>query len=506
MTLTSRREARPDDARSGYAQTLDRSLGRWATFAAGISFISVLTGTFQIFGFGLSFAGPAYWWAMPMVAIGQMAVALLFAELAGQWPFAGSVYTWAKRLAGTMWAWMAGWVYIVAIFVTVGAVALAFQAILPAISSSFQLIGDGTGEYDLPTNGVILGVVGLVFATSFNLLGVRVAGRVNAIGVAIELAAVLVLIVALAAVATRGPDVVTETLGTGAGHAWGWLGAFLVAALAPAYVLFGFDTASSLGEETTDPHRNAPRSVIQAPLASAIIGMLLVLVALMAAPQLVGDQVAADGLAGIVKAALGETFGTVMLVCVVVAMCVCLIAIEAAAARMVFAMARDGHLPFSRPLARVSPRTRIPTMATFLVPAVATLVLVVNIRQPEILAVITSVSVAMIYLAYLMVTVPMLRARLRGTWRVPAGRFSLGRWGLPLNVLAVVWGTAMFVNLSWPRREIFNPLDPQRWYLQYGAWLFVGLVVVSGALYYLVVARHRAGVLEEHLEAGHGPR
>jgi urea carboxylase system permease len=498
MTPAEDRTVPLEDADSGYRQTLDRSLGRWATFAAGISFIGVLTGTFQLFGFGLAFGGGAYWWTLPMVAVGQMCVALLFAELASQWPFAGSVYTWSKQLAGATWSWMAGWIYIVAIFVTVAAVALAFQAILPILWSGFQFVGDGTGTYDVQTNAVILGVAGLIFATSFNLLGVKLAGRVNGIGVAIEIGAVIVLVIALALVATRGPGVVTDTLGTGEGHSFGYLGAFLIAALAPAYVLYGFDTASSLGEETNDPHRNAPKSVIQAPLASAILGMLIVLTALMAAPSLTSDEVAAGGLAYIVKDSLGDGLGDVMLACVVVSMSVCLIAIEAAAARMVFAMARDGNLPFSKQLASVNPRTRIPVAATFLVPAVAILVLLINIRQTQIVAVIVSVSVALIYMAYLMITLPMLRARLARRWSVPPGRFSLGRWGLPVNVVAVVWGTAMAINLSWPRAEIFNPTDPQHWYLRYGAWLAIGVTLVGGLAYYYMVQRHRAGVLEEH--------
>jgi hypothetical protein len=64
---------------------------------------------------------------------------------------------------------------------------------------------------------------------------------------------------------------------------------------------------------------------------------------------------------------------------------------------------------------------------------------------------ITTIAIIMIYIANLLVTVPMLLARLRGDWPGPgAGRngyFSLSRWGLPLNVLAVLWGASMALNL-----------------------------------------------------------
>ena len=59
------------------------------TFAAGISYISILTGTFQLFYFGLGTGGPAYWWSWPLVFVGQLMVALCFCELAARFPVAG---------------------------------------------------------------------------------------------------------------------------------------------------------------------------------------------------------------------------------------------------------------------------------------------------------------------------------------------------------------------------------------------------------------------------------
>jgi hypothetical protein len=132
-------------------------------------------------------------------------------------------------------------------------------------------------------------------------------------------------------------------------------------------------------------------------------------------------------------------------------------------------------------------------------------ILVLNIRQPQIFTVLTSIAVVMIYLAYLLVTVPMLLARLGGQWPLLAepgvqarGSFSLGRWGLPVNVLAVLWGAGMALNLAWPRREIYNATEPYRWYLQWGAFVFIGAIAAIGLGYYLLRQRHRTGILPEH--------
>lgn len=138
-------------------------------------------------------------------------------------------------------------------------------------------------------------------------------------------------------------------------------------------------------------------------------------------------------------------------------------------------------------------------LPTVIIGILALAILVVNIRQPQIFTVVTSIGIIMIYLAYLGVTAPMLVARLRGKWE-PAtdGRFSLGRWGLPVNALAVLWGLGMTINLIWPRASVYNASAPFHWYLQWGAVLFVGVIAGGGFAYYWFVQRHRTGVLAEH--------
>ncbi len=132
--------------------------------------------------------------------------------------------------------------------------------------------------------------------------------------------------------------------------------------------------------------------------------------------------------------------------------------------------------------------------------------LVLNIRQPQSFSVVTSLGIIMICTAYLLVTAPMLVARLRGGWQsAGGGRFSLGRWGLPVNAVAVLWGAAMIVNVAWPRDAVYNAAPPYHWYLRWGGVLFVGLVALGGFAYYWCVQRHRTGVLAEHAARPVGP-
>src|SRR5947209_8476179 len=303
----------------GYKQELDRSLGKFSSFAAGFSYISILTGVIQLFAFGFVFAGPAVWWTWFIVLFGQMMVALCFAEMAGQFPLAGSVYNWSKRVAGDFAAWMTGWIYVIGSIVTVAAVAVAWQVVLPQVSTSFQIAGSTADAGTYVTKGgaqnaLLLGAILVVFGTIVNMAGVKIMARINNFGVLAELIGSSILVIVLLFHIQRGPGVVTETLGLGAGHKWGYFGAFIIGGIMSAYVMYGFDTAGTLAEETNEPRRNAPPMIIRALMAAALIGGLLILLALMDVKNIHDPNIPLLGLPYILKEALGSTVGKVFLV------------------------------------------------------------------------------------------------------------------------------------------------------------------------------------------------
>lgn len=488
----------------GYAQKLDRSLGQFASFAAGVSYISVLTGVFGLFYLGFGAAGPAYSWSWVMVFAGQLMVALCFAELASRYPVAGSCYNWAKKLASPTTSWLAGWAVIFASIFTASAVALTYQITLPQVWSGFQFIGDGTGPHDFTLNGVILAGALIVFCALVNAFGVKLTSVINSIGVFVELIAAVLLIIILAVHVVRGPGELLETHGLGEGNQLGYFGVFLVGALAAAWVMFGFDTASSLGEETKNPKRTAPRATLRALTASFLLGGGILFLGILAAPDLHDPKLSAadGGLQYLILQLLGGTLGKLFLICIAVAITVCCLALQAAAIRMVFAMARDNNLPFGKWLAHVHPTRKTPANASLTVGVLALISLVIMITQPQIQVVLAAVGIVFIYIAYLLVNVPMLRKRFSGQWPPAVGSvddFSLGkRRGLMINVAAVVWGVLMTANLAWPRPEVYNPSEPHHWYLQWSGVLVPGVVMGVGFLMYYLRIRHRTGVLPEH--------
>ena len=467
----------------GYAQQLHRSIGTYGSFAAGFSFVSILTTIFQLFAFGFAFGGPAFFWTWPIVFLGQITVALCFSELAARYPISGAIYQWSTRVGGNLWGWMAGWLMIVAQIVTVAAAAIALQVVLPAVWSGFQIV-DGTAQ-----NAVLLGSILLVFTTAVNAFGIRAMSLINTTGVTCELIGVTLLCIALFSHAKRGPGVVLHT-GTGVGHGTGYLWSFIISALMAAYVLVGFDSAGELSEETKRPRHTAPRTIVRALVVSGIGGAAMLLATLMAAPSVtdgsLGDPT--KGLPYVLTSRLGDTLGRVFLVDVAIAVCVCTLAIQTAATRMIFSMARDRVLPFSKGLSRVNPRTGTPIWPAIVVGVLTVAVLAVNVGNSSVFLALSSVCIMLLYIAYLMVTGPLLMRRLKG-WPGSvdaqfAGEgklFSLGRWGIPLNMIAVGWGACMAINLGWPRAKVFGT----DWYLQYFPELFLaGTVLVGAAAYF----------------------
>src|SRR5438067_1641367 len=207
------REASRDEAdlaRFGYKQELKRSLGGFSSFAVAFSYISPSTGIFALFALGLISVGGVFIWSWPIVAIGQLMVALGWAELSSHYPIAGSVFQWTKYLAGKTYSWFAGWIYMFAGIITVTAVCATLPiALIPA----FELMG--WNVHNTPHNAKLMATITLVVITILNIFGVRLVAIINNTGVLFEILGMVVFAFVLAVFHHHQPgSVVFHTGGT----------------------------------------------------------------------------------------------------------------------------------------------------------------------------------------------------------------------------------------------------------------------------------------------------
>ncbi len=476
-----------DLASFGYRQELKRSMGSFSSFAAGFSYISILTGLFQMFYLGYGVAGPAFFWTWPFVLAGQLLVALCFAELASRFPLSGGVYQWAKFTGSPFLGWMTGWIYLACLIVTIGAVAMALQVSLPQISSSFQVIGASTDAKSVAMNAILLGSILIVTSTIINARGIKLLAVINNIGVFTELVGIIILIILLFLNRVRSPiEAVAHISYTGSTlNSFPDVTVLMAAtALTASYVLYGFDTAGTLAEETHDPRKKAPRAILQALLAAGFAGLLVLLFALMAAPDLGNPELGniSGGLPMLVKSILGETTGRLFLCIVIFAIIVCTLAVHSGAVRLMFAMGRDGYLPFSESLSKVSSKTYTPVLATLLCGLGAIIILAMNLQFPKVFELVTSIAILWANLAYWIVVAVQLKNRIISARKGvdTDAKFSLGKWGLPVNILALIWSSFMVINVSWPRTATYG----LEWYNQYAAWIYTAGLICLGVFIY----------------------
>jgi urea carboxylase system permease len=459
-------QAERDDAhlRSlGIKPELRRTLGFLSNFAIAFSFISVSTGTYGNFGVGLSQAGPAFFWSWPIVIIGQFIVALVFAELASHFPVAGSIYQWSKRLSNRTLGWFTGWFYFWAQVVTVTAVAVIVAFVIDGIhgpvgETAFLDTPDPTGRTTMFT---FISLTTLVITTLINAFGVRLLSALNNIGVGTEILGMVVFALILLFIANnQSPAILFDTAGTEAATGGNYLPAFALGMFMALFVVYGFDTAGTFGEETVDPGRQAPRGVLWSVAISGIVGTIFLLAVLLAIPDIPTAMGQFFPIADTITATLnqeivaGITLGEVYLFVILVSVFVCTLAIQGAATRMMFSMSRDRHLPLGSVWGRVNTTFRTPANAAIAVGILAAIpILVIGPGGGF------SVSIAatgLIYLSYLMTNIGVLIARYRGWPRKPAW-FNLGRWGKLVNVAAIVYGGLMLLNIGlWQDPGLFG--------------------------------------------------
>jgi amino acid transporter len=478
-----------DLARFGYKQELKRSLGLFSSFAVAFSYISPSTGIFTLFALGLTTIGGVFIWTWPVVALGQFIVALNFAEVSSHYPVAGSVFQWTKYLANRSYSWFTGWIYLFAGILTVTSVVATLPlALIPALNGlGWHSLNAGSLHTQLVVALIILAVIAVL-----NIYGVRLVALINNTGVLFEILGMFVFALVLMAFHNhQGIKVVTNSAGFHVGPP-----SFLAAMFMSLFVIYGFDTASTLSEETRDPRRQAPKAVLYSVVGAFVIGGVFLLGTLMAIPNL---KTAVSGTgwspATVIQANFSSGFATTYLLVVSAAIFVCCLSILAATTRLCFGMARDNQLPASGLLARVSPGLRTPVY-TVIVVALLSAIPFVKYSGAGTIAI---AATGMIYLSYFLGNLVIMRARVSG-WPKASAPFKLGRWGLVVNVLALLYGGAMLVNFAWPR-VASNPEPRQTGGLLSLGWGFLNkipilwtvavVIALIGLLYYLLAARRK---------------
>lgn len=453
-----------------YDSTFKRDMTFWGNVALGFTYLSPVVAVYTMFSVSLGQAGPPMFWSLLIAGVGQFFVALVFGEIVSNYPVAGGVYPWSRRLWGRKWAWMNGWVYIVAMFATIASVSYGAG---PFLGTLFD------AEAGVKTT-VVCALVMIALATFLNLSGTRILNTAAMVGLICELGGA-VAVGAWLLITARQHDVTVLFDAFGAGDGKSYFVAFSAAALIGIFQYYGFEACGDVAEEIKNPGRQIPKAMRWTIYIGGFAAMFVAFALILAVPNfeaVIADHNAGstnDPLTAVLIAAFGPVAYKFVIAIVLVSFLSCLISLQAAVSRLTYSMSRDGILPFSATLVKVREKTGVPSNALVLAAIVPASIILLSILIPDALVTIISFSSVGIYIAFQMVVLAALRARFLG-WK-PAGAFRLGAWAYPVNILALSWGILGIAGIAWPR----TPEEP--WYVNFIVLLTAAAVLGVGALY-----------------------
>jgi amino acid transporter len=434
-------------AKAGYKPELRRSLRFFSMFAIAFSIISITTGIFLNYGFGLSYWGPASIWTWPIVGVGNLMIALVVAELGTRIPLAGYAYQWSARLVNPTYGWFVGFAGL--LYMSVGGGAIMLGVASPLLLSEFGVTN--------PSARLVFGValILMVLPVIINIISIQVAARVNNIAVFTEIIGTVVfgvLLFILWAAKTKptpyGASILTNT--TAALHN-PTIYAFALAGLMGAFTLVGFELAADMSEDAVNPRQSVPRGVIWAVAGSAVLGMIALIGFTVAIPNLAlveNPKLSPLPLLTIAGYWLPGAVVKVFIAFVIFSMFAILVVGAGAQARLAYSMSRDNMLPFSGVLRKVNPGTQTPIIALLVFAVVDIGVTWYGYLQSSAFATLVGATAIIPYIIYFLITAGY--AYKRRTLDSIPGAFSLGRWAWPVIVFVLLYSALIIFVLSVP--------------------------------------------------------
>ncbi|KAI8607875.1 amino acid permease-domain-containing protein [Chytriomyces sp. MP71] len=445
----------------GYRQELFRALNAFANFGIAFTILSEPMSVLPLIYMGLGSGGPrGMLITWPVISFFSAFVAASMAEIVSSYPTAGGLYYWSANLAGPKWApyacYMTGYFNFLGLTGLCSGTAYAFgqffvNCFQPALVST---------EWPAKLITLFAGIGSLVFAGYFASFGVRAVNFMgkacfwlNAVGLGVIVLSILITSPTKISV----PDMFNSWSNlTGFPDAWAATTSVLLACL----TYTGYDSASHLAEETSNPAIQGPRSIglaITGTFVSGYFALFCILATIDASRYEVLYAEGSYALMDIFASTVGYEAGVVFNVLLMLIALTNEFGLLVTHARMAFAFSRDGALPASDWLHHLGWGERmerdgeggsaqVPLRATLVIVVLDCVVLIPSLYSSVLYTAINSFGVIGIYLSYL---VPIL-LRVLATRRFPVGPFNMGSLGVPVAIVACLYLVFSAIALVMP--------------------------------------------------------
>jgi len=334
-------------------------------------------------------------------------------------------------------------------------------------------------------HGTLL-VIGIaIIAITFNTILAKKLPLIESLLVILHLLGV-VLVIPLWALSPlrKGGSVFTEYNN---GGGWSSTGLSTIVGMLPVFLaLTGLDCSVHMAEEIRDSSRNLPISILTGFFINAFLGLFVILTVIFTAgpvDQILQSETGYPFIEMFYNATKSLAATNVMTSIMIVNLTASSVAALATASRQLWSFARNKGVPFSQFLAPTELPKAIPTNALF-VSLIMTIVLsMINIGSSPALNAIFSLTCVSLLTSYMITIGCTILWRLRGN-PLPTARFTLGRWGLWINIGALCYLIPVFVFSFFP--AVVNPTAAT---MNWGILMY-GAIVIFATIYYVIWGRH----------------
>src|SRR5215831_3328584 len=471
----------------GYAQELERRLSRFSNFAVSFSIICILSGGINSLAQGTSGAGGI------SIGIGWLVgcfVSLVFAvamsQIASAYPTAGGLYHWGSILGNRGTGWVTAWLNLLGLITVLGAINVGTWTFFVGA------FGPALGIENNLTNQTIFLIIITGAQALINHLGIRLTAILTDFsGWLIFGGSVLIAVVCL--IAAEHWDVsrlftFTNYSGDPGGGVWPqvsntWV--FLLGLLLPIYTITGYDASAHTSEETKKAARSVPRAMVMSVVWSAIFGYLFLCAFVLMIPNM--DDAAKQGWNVFFWAfdqRVNPAIKEILYIAIFISQLLCGLATVTSASRMIFAFSRDGGLPGSRLLARVSRTYRTPVAAIWTGATLAVLFVwgasLVSVAGTSAYTIVVSSTVIFLFLSFSVPIALALFAHGTPKWD-KMGPWDLGPFWFKVScVLSLISMVLIFFIGIQP---------PNDWAL----WIVIAFLVITGLVWLLFENRRFQG-------------
>lgn len=464
-------------AEAGGSQDFRRTMGVWQLTAIGIGAI-VGVGVFVLAPHEAALhAGPAIVISFLIAGIGSACAALSYAEFAGMIPVTGSAYTYGYSVLGELPAWIIGWDLLIEYALIVAVVAAGtsnyLQSLIQQITG-WQLpvyLQGAYGEGDGMMFNLLAAIVALLIA-GLQIFRTEIGARFNTVVVALKVLGVVIVIVVGAFYVNPDlwhpfvPGVVEHADGT---SQYGWAGVMAAASIV-FFACFGYDTLTTAAEESKNPQRDLPWAVVLSLVVAMVMyfGVSLVLTGMVHYTDL---NVPAPVSAAFQERGL-HWIGGIINVAAVCGIASVVFAFMLGAARIWFALSRDGLLP--RWFAETHPKYNTPYRPTAVL-GVVTAVTAGFVPLTELAKLVNIGTLS----AFILICTSVLILRIRRPDLERRFRTPFLYVLAPLGVLF-----SLFLIIGWPwitngELHLIGGLDRDT-YIRFIVWMLIGFVIYFG--------------------------